>query len=158
MKTPPPPVCPLKHVAICTFNNVPVRTGTTRTCVSTCSRGARTHGDVLNVHTETFRVDTQGFHGATQHTPQHMCALCRHTRGRFERTYGDVFEWTHGFFFSVSHHTTTPHTPHRPHTTPRHKTQHHTETDRDRERRQRQREKRGRKRRRQDKSREKREE
>ena len=28
--------------------------GTTRTCVSTCSRGAGTHGDVLNVHTETF--------------------------------------------------------------------------------------------------------
>ena len=40
----------------------------------------------------------------------------------------------HTVFFSVSHHTTTPHTPHRPHTTPRHKTQHHTETDRDRQR------------------------
>ena len=25
-----------------------------------------------------------------------MCAWCRYTLGRFERTYGDVFEWTHG--------------------------------------------------------------
>ena len=103
--------------------NVPVCTGTTRTCFNTCARCAGIHGDVLNVHMGT--------------------CLSGHTG-----------------FFSVSHHTTTPHTPHRPHrphTTPRHKTQHHTETDRDRQR-QRQREKRGRKRRRQDKSREKREE
>ena len=39
--------------------NVPVCTGTTRTCVSTCARGAGTHGDVLNVHTEAFWVDTR---------------------------------------------------------------------------------------------------
>ena len=32
--------------------NVPVCTGTTRTCVSTCARVARLHGDVLNVDTE----------------------------------------------------------------------------------------------------------
>ena len=88
------------------------------------------------------------------HVFQHMCALFRHARGRFEPTYGDVFEWTHGFFQRFTpHHNTAPHTPH---TTPRHKTQHHTETGRDRQR-QRQREKRGRKRRRQDKIREKRE-
>ena len=31
--------------------NVSVCTGTTRTCFSTCARGAGTHGDVLNVHT-----------------------------------------------------------------------------------------------------------
>ena len=30
--------------------NVLACTGTTRTCVSTCARGARTHGDVLNVY------------------------------------------------------------------------------------------------------------
>ena len=55
--------------------------------------------------------------------------------------HGDVFNVHmgsylsgHTVFFSVSHHTTTPHTPHRPHTTPRHKTQHQTETDRDRDR------------------------
>ena len=34
--------------------NVPVYAGTTRACVSTCARGAGTHGDVLNVHTEAF--------------------------------------------------------------------------------------------------------
>ena len=33
------------------IQNVPVCTGTTRTCVSTCARGAGTHGDVLNGHT-----------------------------------------------------------------------------------------------------------
>ena len=46
--------------------NVPVCTGTTRTCVSTCAHGASTHGDVLNVHTETSCLDT-GFSGC--HTP-----------------------------------------------------------------------------------------
>ena len=33
---------------------VPVCTGTTRTCVTTCGCGAGTHGDVLNLHTEGF--------------------------------------------------------------------------------------------------------
>ena len=74
--------------------NVPVCTGTTRTCFNTCAHCAGIHGDVFNVHMGT--------------------CLSGHTG-----------------FFSVSHHTTTPH---RPHTTPRHKTQHHTETDRDRDR------------------------
>ena len=32
--------------------DVPVCTGTTPACVSTCGRGAGTHGDVLNAHTE----------------------------------------------------------------------------------------------------------
>ena len=32
--------------------NVPVCAGTTRTCVETCTRGAGTHGDVLNRDTE----------------------------------------------------------------------------------------------------------
>ena len=32
--------------------NVPVCTGTTRTCVTTCGRGAGTYGDVLNLHTK----------------------------------------------------------------------------------------------------------
>ena len=34
------------------IQNVPVCTGTTRTCVSTCARGAGIHGDVLDGHTE----------------------------------------------------------------------------------------------------------
>ena len=36
-----------------------------------------------------------------------MCAWCRHTRGRFERTHGGVFESTHGGFQRA-----TPYTPH----------------------------------------------
>ena len=40
-----------KRLRVC-IQNVPVYAGTTRTCVSTCARGAGTHGDVLNLHTE----------------------------------------------------------------------------------------------------------
>ena len=36
--------------------NVPVCTGTTRTHVETCARGASTNVDVLNVHTVTFFI------------------------------------------------------------------------------------------------------
>ena len=36
------------------IQNVPVCTGTTRTCFNTRARGAGTHGDVLNVHAEAF--------------------------------------------------------------------------------------------------------
>ena len=46
---------------------VPVCASTTRTCVSTCVRGARTHGDVLNVHTERF----QRTHGVLLPLPTH---------------------------------------------------------------------------------------
>ena len=52
-----PVVCPFKALPVCIKKkkkNVPVCTGTTRTCVSACARGAGTHGDVLNVHTGTF--------------------------------------------------------------------------------------------------------
>ena len=42
------------------IQNVPVCTGTTRTCVTTCGRGVGTHRDVLNLHTEVFWKDTRG--------------------------------------------------------------------------------------------------
>ena len=66
-------------------------------------------------------------------TGKHVCALCRHTRGRFERTHGDVLNG-HTGFFSVSHHT--PHTPHRHthHNTRHNTTRRQTEKERDRER------------------------
>ena len=48
--------------------NVPVCTVTTRTCVSTCRRGAGTHGDVWNAHTEAFRMDPRRFQRATPNT------------------------------------------------------------------------------------------
>ena len=85
---------------------------------------------------------------------QHMCAWCRHTRGRLECTHGDVlnlhtvtFLNPHtGFprFFSVPQHThthqthtttTKQHHDHNDtHHTTQHNTQHHMETDRERER------------------------
>ena len=40
-----------KRLRVC-IQNASVYAGTTRTCVSTCARGAGTHGDVLNLHTE----------------------------------------------------------------------------------------------------------
>ena len=52
------------------IQNVPaVCTGTTRTCRNTCARGARIHGDVLNVHTGTFWSDTRSFFSVSHHTP-----------------------------------------------------------------------------------------
>ena len=56
---------------------------------------------------------------------QHACALCRHTRGRFERTHGGIFfECTRVFFQRF--------TPH--HNTRHNTTRRQTETDRDRQR------------------------
>ena len=48
------PGCGFENVSVCTFKYVPVYAGTTRTCVSTRARGAGTHGDVLDPHTEAF--------------------------------------------------------------------------------------------------------
>ena len=45
--------------------NVPLYTSTTRTCVSTCARGAGTHGDVLNVHTVAFLNPHTGVRGSS---------------------------------------------------------------------------------------------
>ena len=42
------------------IQNVPLCTSTTRTCVTTCARGAGTHGDILNLPTEVFWTDTRG--------------------------------------------------------------------------------------------------
>ena len=50
------------------IRNVPVCTGTTRTCVSTCGRGAGTHGHVLNVHTGRFGR-THGEEGGSSPVP-----------------------------------------------------------------------------------------
>ena len=88
------------------------------------------------------------------HMLKHVCAWCRYTRGRFERTHGDVLSG-HTGFFSVSHtthhtahttqhnttqhnttqHNTTQHNTTRHDTTrPQHHTETETETDRDRQR------------------------
>ena len=104
---------------------------------------------------------------------KHMCAWCRYTRGRFERTPGDVLDGhtPHTTHHTVhTHHTTTqdttPTTQHNMthHNTPQQHDHNTTRRDRerqretekeDRERRQRQRVKRRRNRRRQEKRREK---
>ena len=55
--------------------NVPVCTGTTRTCFNTCAHGAGIHGDVLNVHTEAFLTPNTCFplfFGVPQHTHTHQ--------------------------------------------------------------------------------------
>ena len=62
------------------IQNVPVCTGTTHTCVSTCARGAGTHGDVLNVHGHGAQgviassayqnLPTYGFHGLQRCTKE----------------------------------------------------------------------------------------
>ena len=47
-----------KHLRVY-VQNVSVCPGTTRTCWNTCARDAGIHGDVLNVHTEAFWMDTR---------------------------------------------------------------------------------------------------
>ena len=67
------------------------------------------------------------------HMLKHACAWCRYTRGRFERTHGDVLNGHKGV--SACH--TLTHTHINTHNTTQHNTlrpQHHTTTERDRER------------------------
>ena len=95
---------------------------------------------------------------AEKNMVKNMCAWCRHTRGRFERT--------HGGFSSMSHHTphTTHHTPHTPRHTPQqqqqqqHRTTHgdrQTETEKEDKRRQDERQEKRRRKRREEKEKEK---
>ena len=108
--TPLPPPCPpcvdstRLHMSV---QNVPVCTGTTRTCFNTCARGAGMHGDVSNVHTEAFLNPHTGFSrffSVPQHTNTH----------------------THQTHTTTTNNTTTTTT----HTT-QHNTQHHTETEKE---------------------------
>ena len=94
------------------IQNVPVCTGTTPACVTTCGRGAGTHGDVLNVHTGgVLNIHTgRGVEGGvivthTAHSTQHTAHTTQHTTP------------TH------THCTPTTHTTHNAQT---HNTQHRT--------------------------------
>ena len=52
-----------ENLRVC-IQNVTVYAGNTRTCFSTCARGARIHGDVLNLHTEgVLYIHTGGARG-----------------------------------------------------------------------------------------------
>ena len=65
--------------ALCvSIPNVSVCTGTTRTCVSICARGAGTHGDVLNRDTGVFTTPHHNHdhdHSHTQEGHGHSCRL-----------------------------------------------------------------------------------
>ena len=58
--------------------NVPVCTGTTRTCFNTCARCAGIHGDVLNVYMGTCLSGHTVF-SAFHTTPQHRTHHTDHT-------------------------------------------------------------------------------
>ena len=60
------------------IQNVPVCTGTTPACGNTCARGARTHGDVLNLHTEVFSACQAAPH-TTPHTQHNTTHNTTHT-------------------------------------------------------------------------------
>ena len=65
--------------------SVSVCSGTTGTCVSTCARGAGTHGDVLNLRTEVFFcVPSRATHHTT-HTTQHNTTQHHTTRRQRQR-------------------------------------------------------------------------
>ena len=62
---------PLTHAHRVYIQNVTVYAGTTRTCVSTCARGAGIHGDVFKfTHGDVSACHTTPHH-TTPHTPQH---------------------------------------------------------------------------------------
>ena len=69
--TPLPPVCVHSKRVRVYVPNVPVCTGTTRTCWNTCGRGASTHGDVLDVPTGGVFESKHGFF--------HVFSACRNT-------------------------------------------------------------------------------
>ena len=80
-----------KRLRVC-IQNVPVYAGTTRTCVSTCARGAGTHGDVLNLHTEGVLYIHTGEQGVivssgNQNLPTYGCHVLqrftKETNGSF---------------------------------------------------------------------------
>ena len=109
--TPCPPCVHSKRARMY-VQNVSVCTDTTRTCFNTCTRGARAHEDVLNVHAEAFFESTHGFFHVVFSLPQHTQTNTR----------------THT-------HTHTPNTPRPPNNITKHTTQHNTHTSHgDRER------------------------
>ena len=73
------------------IQNVSVCTGTTPASVTTCGRGAGSHGDVLNVHTWFFqratphRTHTPRPHRHTQTAPTHNMTRTKKTERDRER-------------------------------------------------------------------------
>ena len=103
------PVCPSKKPPCVDSKTSPCVPAPRPACGNTCARGAGTHGDVLNLHTEVFFcVPSRATHNIT-HTTQHN---------------------THNN--NTTQHTTQHNTHNQHHNTTT--TQHHTETDRETQR------------------------
>ena len=92
--SPLPPHTPLlcvsvQKTSVCRFKNVSVCTGTTRKCVTTFARGAGTHGDVLNPHTEVFSACQAAPHPSphTTHTTHHTHHTPPHHHNTTHTTY-----------------------------------------------------------------------
>ena len=102
---PSPPCVRPKNLRVW-IQNVPVCTGTTPACGNTCARGAGTHGDVLNLHTEVFSACQ-----AAPHTTPHHTHTTQHT---------------HTHTHTTQHHNTQHHTETE--------TERHRDRDRERQR------------------------
>ena len=91
MKTSPPPVCPLNTRPHTYVENVPVCTGTTRTCFNTCARCAGIHGDVFNVHMGTCLSGHTGFFQrfTPHHNTAHTTQTTHHTMTQDTTPHGD---------------------------------------------------------------------
>ena len=78
---------PLLNHALCVFiRHVSVSAGTTRTCVSTCARGAGTHGDVMDGHTPHTTPHHKTQHNTTQHNMTHHTETEKEDRERLRGT------------------------------------------------------------------------
>ena len=78
--SPPPNPLPLSSPP----SRVSVCTSTTRTCVSTCARGAGTHGDVLDRHVPHTTHPT-AFQDTTQHNMTHHTTPQQHDHNTTRR-------------------------------------------------------------------------
>ena len=88
---------PLTHAPRVSFLNVPVYAGKTRACVSTCARGAGTHGDVVDGHTTTPHRTTANTKTTThQHNTQHTThntQLTTHNTQQHRKTKKEDRKW-----------------------------------------------------------------
>ena len=108
-------VCAQKRLRVY-VQNVPVCTCTTRTYVSTCARGAGTHGDVLTQHTEVFSVPHHAAHTHAPHAHIHTTTTTTVT-ARTTHTTDTTTDTTCTPTHNITHNTTrniwrhnTPHT------------------------------------------------
>ena len=96
---------PLSHASVCPSKTPPCVHSTAH--VSTCARGASTHGDVLNVHKEAFQIYTRGFFNVSHHnapTSQHNDTTHKTQHNTTARPHSTTEDTAH----STQRSTTTP--------------------------------------------------